>query len=187
MIDYNAGFDEFIQKNPQLIENCFTKAIPGFLPGIQPKVRECLLYLTNDKETPINFNQLTEKSKQHIAILIYLFIEYTRVRLQSRVGYYPNHQIDPDKHFYFSDFLKTLKQNIHESLKIRTPIKQKVYNYLTGGIEYELEDGSFIQITTESASLKSEIQINHEIFPNSILKSLDPQNYRDKQIKNIIT
>ena len=61
---------------------------------------------------------------------------------------------------------------------------RKVFNYQTGKMEYELEDGNFITIN-ESVN-PPKIEVDNDIFPIEFVKLIDPQKYRDMKIDEIL-
>lgn len=67
----------------------------------------------------------------------------------------------------------------------RVPVKRKVYNYITGFMEYELEDGSYVKIINESVS-GPKIDVSLNIFCEEFTKHLDISLYRDSRIDKLI-
>jgi len=63
--------------------------------------------------------------------------------------------------------LKLIRTKIENSLK-RTKIIGKIYNHKTNKLEYELEDGNFIQIDGDKL-IPPEIELDDTVFPDCFL------------------
>ena len=70
------------------------------------------------------------------------------------------------------------------SLSRKSAVVRKVFNYNTGHMEYELEDGNFIQLTEGIEA--PNINIDNSIFPPEIVKLIDPIAYRDVKIDSLL-
>ncbi len=81
--------------------------------------------------------------------------------------------------------LDKITNSISEKLKNRrSPIVRKVFNYETGCMEYELEDGNYIQIDEKVISPK--VDFDNNIFPIEFVKLIDLESYRDMKIDEIL-
>lgn len=84
------------------------------------------------------------------------------------------------------DKLEEIKKSISELHKNkRVPIVRKVFNYETGHLEYELEDGNFAQIL-ENGKIQPPLVNTMSILPKSFIRFIDPNRYRDEQIKFLL-
>ena len=84
-----------------------------------------------------------------------------------------------------SGVLMEIRKKILESETVRVPILRKVYNYKTGFMEYELEDGNFVKIVNESV-VGPKIDVAKDIFCEQFVKLLDPGAYRDMRIDKLL-
>lgn len=81
--------------------------------------------------------------------------------------------------------LDKITNSISEKLKNRrSAIVRKVFNYETGCMEYELEDGNYIQIDEKVISPK--VDFDNTIFPIEFVKLIDLESYRDMKIDEIL-
>jgi len=84
------------------------------------------------------------------------------------------------------DRIQEIKKSIIELNKNRkSTIVRKVFNYETGHAEYELEDGNFVKILA-NGKLESPKVDTFSILPKSLLKILNPQEYREEQLNKIL-
>ena len=67
----------------------------------------------------------------------------------------------------------------------RSAVVRKVFNYQTGKMEYELEDGNFVGIDEKVISPKVTIS-DEGIFPKEFIKIINPEKYRDMKIDEIL-
>jgi hypothetical protein len=81
--------------------------------------------------------------------------------------------------------IKNIKNDINSKLNNkRSAIVRKVFNYQTGKVEYELEDGNFI--STNESVIPPKLDVDNDIFPIEFVKLIDPQKYRDMKIDEIL-
>jgi hypothetical protein len=81
--------------------------------------------------------------------------------------------------------IENIKNDINSKLNNkRSAIVRKVFNYQTGNIEYELEDGNFIP--TNESVIPPKLDIDNDIFPIEFVKLIDSQKYRDMKIDEIL-
>jgi hypothetical protein len=80
--------------------------------------------------------------------------------------------------YFFSNSKSSL--NNQESAEVI----RKVYNYQTGKIELELQDGNFIETTEQVVPPK--LELTDSTFPDDFLKIVDLQKYRDIKIDKIL-
>jgi len=93
----------------------------------------------------------------------------------------PGVNLDSD----LTNLFKKVKSDINKKLEgKRSGVLRKVFNYSTGHLEYELEDGNFIKINEKVTPPK--IDIDLDIFPKEFIKLIDPQKYRDMKIDEIL-
>jgi len=84
------------------------------------------------------------------------------------------------------DRIEEIKQSIIELNKNRKSIiVRKVFNYETGHAEYELEDGNFVKILP-SGKLEPPKIDTFSVLPKSLIKLLNPQEYREEQLNTIL-
>ena len=84
------------------------------------------------------------------------------------------------------DRIEEIKKSIIELNKNRkSVILRKVFNYETGHAEYELEDGNFVKILA-NGKLESQKIDTYSVLPKSLLKLLNPQEYREEQLNTIL-
>jgi hypothetical protein len=86
-------------------------------------------------------------------------------------------------------YLSSLFESLRNKIKLknqdrRSTVLRKVFNYQTGTLEYELEDGNFIPIN--ESVIPPKIEVDSDIFPIEFIKLIDPQKYRDKKIDQIL-
>ena len=85
-----------------------------------------------------------------------------------------------------SDRIEEIKKYIINLNKNRkSNILRKVFNYETGHAEYELEDGNFVKILA-SGKLESPKIDTYSILPKSLLKLINPIEYREEQLNSIL-
>lgn len=82
------------------------------------------------------------------------------------------------------DFFNNILYNISSKKYRRSRVKNKVYNYDTGSLEYELEDGTYIKIP-ECEIIEEKISMN-DIYTEEYIKIIDISKYREIRIKDII-
>ena len=84
------------------------------------------------------------------------------------------------------DRIEEIKKYIINLNKNRkSVILRKVFNYETGHAEYELEDGNFVKILA-SGKLESPKIDTYSVLPKSLLKLLNPIEYREEQLNSIL-
>lgn len=84
-----------------------------------------------------------------------------------------------------TDVVEKIKDDIKSKINNRrSGVVRKVFNYQTGKMEYELEDGNFIPIN--ESVIPPKIEIDNDIFPIEFVKLIDPQKYRDMKIDEIL-
>ena len=84
------------------------------------------------------------------------------------------------------DRIEEIKKYIINLNKNRkSNILRKVFNYETGHAEYELEDGNFVKILA-SGKLESPKIDTYSILPKSLLKLINPIEYREEQLNSIL-
>jgi hypothetical protein len=71
-----------------------------------------------------------------------------------------------------------------KSISKKSAVIRKVFNYNTGHMEYELEDGNIITIVGEVDEPLS--NIDNGVFPPEIIKIIDPIGYRHVKIDNLL-
>lgn len=81
----------------------------------------------------------------------------------------------------FDKIRKDIRDNLNNR---RSSVIRKVFNYQTGCMEYELEDGNFVRIDEKVTPPVINIDLN--IFPKEFVKLIDPQKYRDMKINDIL-
>jgi hypothetical protein len=81
--------------------------------------------------------------------------------------------------------LDQIRNNISNKEANRSAVVRKVYNHKTGFMEYELEDGTFVKIITESVS-GPKMDVSKDIFCEQFVKQLDLQSYRNIKIDKIL-
>lgn len=84
-----------------------------------------------------------------------------------------------------SDILNDIKLKILEKEPERSAIVRKVYNYQSGFVEYELENGKYVKIVNESV-IGPRSDVSKDIFPDEFLKHIDLSLYRDNKIDKLI-
>lgn len=84
-----------------------------------------------------------------------------------------------------SDILIQIKEKILSKETPRSGVLRKVYNYKTGFMEYELEDGNFVKIINESVS-GPRLQVPKDIFCDQFVKHIDINSYRDIKIDQLL-
>ncbi len=77
-----------------------------------------------------------------------------------------------------------IRNRINNIKRKRSGVIKKVFNYETGFMEYELEDGNFIKINEPVTSPK--VDVDNGIFPDVFLKIVDKEKYRDNRIDEIL-
>jgi len=84
-----------------------------------------------------------------------------------------------------TDVVEKIKNDINSKINNkRSGVVRKVFNYQTGKMEYELEDGNFI--TINESVIPPKIEVDNDIFPIEFVKLIDPQKYRDMKIDEIL-
>jgi putative alpha-1,2-mannosidase len=84
-----------------------------------------------------------------------------------------------------TDVVEKIKNDIDSKINNkRSGVVRKVFNYQTGKMEYELEDGNFI--TINESVIPPKIEVDNDIFPIEFVKLIDPQKYRDMKIDEIL-
>ena len=84
------------------------------------------------------------------------------------------------------DRIDEIKQSIIELNKNKkSTVVRKVFNYETGHAEYELEDGNFVKILP-SGKLEPPKIDTFSVLPKSLIKLLNPQEYREEQLNTIL-
>jgi hypothetical protein len=81
--------------------------------------------------------------------------------------------------------LDQIRKDILNKEANRSAVVRKVYNHKTGFMEYELEDGTFVKIITESVS-GPKMDVSKDIFCEQFVKQLDLQSYRNIKIDKIL-
>ena len=81
--------------------------------------------------------------------------------------------------------LQEIRSKILEKEPVRSEVKRKVYNFRTGFMEYELEDGSFVKIVNESV-IGPKFEVSKDIFCEQFVKHLDINSYRDIKIDKLL-
>ena len=84
-----------------------------------------------------------------------------------------------------SGVLSEIRNKILNKDQERVAVVRKVYNYQTGFMEYELEDGKFVKIINESVS-GPKVDISKDIFCEQFVKHIDISSYRDMKIDKLI-
>jgi hypothetical protein len=94
---------------------------------------------------------------------------------------------------YSSSNFHNIKVNVIDELKLiltkinnnnnRSKILGQYYNYSNNQVEYLLEDGNYVPIEPTN---KPFINTDLSVFPDSFIKLIDEQEYRNIQINNII-
>lgn len=85
----------------------------------------------------------------------------------------------------FGEIIVKLKNDIKSQMR-RSAVVRKVFNYQTGKMEYELEDGNFITIDENVKAPKISVDYNVNIFPKEFIKIVNPQKYRDMKIDELL-
>jgi len=94
--------------------------------------------------------------------------------------------LEKNKHVIISNEILLIKEKLEEKLNKRSKIIGKVYNYKTNKLEYELEDGAFVEISKDSLS-KPIIELDKSIFPDCWLYiSGDIASLRNNRINDIL-
>jgi len=75
--------------------------------------------------------------------------------------------LERNKYTILANEIKLITDKVKEKLK-RSKIVGKVYNYMTNKVEYELEDGSFVQIEGDKL-IPPKIQLDKSVFPDCFL------------------
>ena len=81
-----------------------------------------------------------------------------------------------------SDIIDNIFIDYKRDIQKRVPIVRKVYNFYTNRVEYELEDGTFIQIDEKTTPPEADMSF----FRGEYLRIFDVQTLRDKMIDKII-
>lgn len=94
--------------------------------------------------------------------------------------------LEKDKYRILSTELSEIALKLTIKQKRRSKIIGKVYNYETNKLEYELEDGIFVEIDGDKL-IRPKLELDKTIFPDCWLYvSGDIASLRDKRIDNIL-
>jgi len=124
-------------------------------------------YLSNSN---ISF---VEEDLQFLYILVDLAINYSKIV----PDYLRTEEVDQILSRYFD--------SIKNGSKKRSEVKRKVFNYYTGKLEYELEDGNHIEILSEPVIYRHNLRESQ--IPLVFLKIISKSHYRDSKINSVIS
>jgi len=103
------------------------------------------------------------------------------------INSYDHILLEKNKHVIISNEIFLIKEKLEEKLKRRSKIIGKVYNYQTNKLEYELEDGMFIEINPDNSLTSPIIELDKSIFPDCWLYvSGDIASLRNNRINDIL-
>lgn len=80
--------------------------------------------------------------------------------------------------------INRIKSELDKTEIRRSIVKSKVYNYQTGKMEYELEDGNFIEIS--DVKVKGPYLEISDVYEKEFIKLIDISKYRDMKIDDIL-
>jgi hypothetical protein len=81
--------------------------------------------------------------------------------------------------------LATLKDKLHHLSQIRSRLVGKAYNFYTNKLEYELEDGTYVEINGDTLK-KPFLNVTKDIFPDCYLGATDLASMRESRINKIL-
>lgn len=134
---------------------------------------------TLDKWSPIIKSQLDD-----------IYLDETQVSnlcfyLEICSHYYTTLSNITNQRYELNGIFEKIRKDIKSSLNNkRSAVVRKVFNYQTGKMEYELEDGKFVEINESVITPKIEFDIS--VFPKEFIKLVDPEKYRDLKIDEIL-
>ena len=85
---------------------------------------------------------------------------------------------------YLTSEINRIKSELDKPEIRRSIVKSKVYNYQTGKMEYELEDGNFIEIS--DVKVKGPYLEISDVYEKEFIKHMDISKYRDMKIDDIL-
>lgn len=89
-----------------------------------------------------------------------------------------------------TNFIRKEAQKINDYLakkdNPRSKVVGKVYNYSTGFMEYQLEDGNFVKILDNKVDGPMKTYDASDYFPDEFLKIVNPAKLRDRKIGEIL-
>lgn len=77
-----------------------------------------------------------------------------------------------------------LEKDISSKSIERSRVIGKSFNYKTGCLEYELEDGNYVKIENDKL-IPPKMEIDDSIFPDEFIKIINISKYREMQINKI--
>lgn len=120
----------------------------------------------------INFNK---EVKSNLAIYLEICSSYYH-----NISSLNNKTYNDESYVIFSE----IRSKIKKIKSKKSGVIRKVFNYETGFMEYELEDGNFIKINESVDAPKTDV--DNSIFPDVFLKIMDKKMYRDRKIDEIL-
>lgn len=120
------------------------------------------------------FNGLNLSTKFKVEISIFYGVSSQIFKISTNITYSPTmmdydsiYLMETNKNKVLIAELKLIREKIEKTLN-RSKILGKVYNYRTNRVEYELENGHFIEIDGDNLIAPS-IELDDSVFPDCFL------------------
>jgi hypothetical protein len=169
----NLTFIEWLNSNKEILLNIVDKNQEGY-------ISKWWHIITNNVHINV-------KDKEAMK-LVSIFCEFVASYHESINMYNPYAPIQKDDTLQnnIKKMLSELNAYLSKKETPRVKVVGKVYNYITGFMEYELSDGNFVKIMdnkVEGPIKKFDIA---EFFPDEFLSIVSPSYVRDKKIGQIL-
>jgi len=134
-----------------------------------------------------SITNLSSKDKETIE-LVSCYFELINIYYQYTTTYNPYNPLAEDSEHI--NIIRKEAQKINDYLakkdNPRSKVVGKVYNYSTGFMEYQLEDGNFVKIMDNKVDGPMKTYDASDYFPDEFLKIINPSKLRERKIGEIL-